>query len=120
MTTAEKTTQNRQFWRDHLTQWQDTGMTQLAYCRQHQLCPHKFGYYKRVLVTRSEPTPEKQVLVTRSELAPQKTSGFVSVQVLPQISQPESLTLHFNSGLRLSGIATDNLGLVKQLTQVLS
>ena len=82
--------QKRQFWRDHMTQWQDSKMTQLAYCRQHQLCPHKFGYYKRVLVTRSESASEKQVLVTRPEPTPQKTSGFVSVQVLPQLSQPES------------------------------
>ena len=101
------TTHKHQFWRDHITQWQNAETTQLAYCRQHQLCPHKFGYYKRILVTRPEPTGTN-------------SSGFVSVQVLPQLNQPESLTLHFDNGLRLSGIAADNLGLVKQLTQVLS
>ena len=129
MTIAE----NRQFWRDHLTQWQDAGMTQLAYCRRHELCPHKFSYYKRVLVTRAESAPEENVLVTRSESAPEENvlvtrsesppenpSGFVSVQVLPQPGQPDSLILHLNNGLSLSGIATDNLGLVKQLAQVLS
>lgn len=102
-------TQKRQFWRGHITQWQASKMTQLAYCRQHQLCPHKFAYYKRTLTTSAQSKPDIPA-----------SSGFVSVQVLPQVSQPEALTLHFNSGIRLSGIGTDNLGLVKQLAQVLS
>ena len=104
------TTQKKQFWHEHITQWQNARITQLAYCRQYDLCPHKFGYYKRIL---NSTTAEAQ-------LPRCSASGFVSVQVLPQLSQPESLTLHFNNGLRLSGIATDNLGLVKQLAQVLS
>lgn len=101
------TTTNHQYWRDHLEQWKNAKVTQQAYCREHQLCPHKFGYYKRTLATELVPT------------AP-ANSGFVSVQVMPEFNQPDPLTLHFTNGLSLSGIAADNLGLVKQLAEVLS
>lgn len=107
MTTTKTTNQNHPFWRDHLTQWREANVSQRAYCREHQLCPHKFGYYKRTLATDLLPT------------IPTNT-GFVSVQVLPEFNPPEPLTLHFTSGLRLSGIGADNLGLVKQLAAVLS
>jgi hypothetical protein len=39
---------------------------------------------------------------------------------MPEFNPPEPLTLHFASGIRLSGIGTDNLGIVKQLAEVLS
>jgi hypothetical protein len=107
MITAEKNTANRQFWRDHLSQWRNANMSQLTYCREHQLCPHKFGYYKRTLATELVSTTPAN-------------SGFVSVQVLPEFNPPEPLTLHFTNGLRLSGIADGNLGIVKQLAEVLS
>jgi hypothetical protein len=107
MTTTAKTNPNHQVWRDHISKWRDANISQQAYCREHQLCPHRFGYYKRTLATDLVP-------------AAPANAGFVSVQVMPEFNQPESLSLHFNSGLRLSGIGADNLGLVKQLAEVLS
>lgn len=107
MTYNEKNNQNHQFWRDHLAQWRNANVSQQAYCREHQLCPHKFSYYKRSLASD---------LVSKTP----NNFGFVSVQVLPEFNQPDSLTLHFTSGLHLSGIGADNLGLVKQLAVLLS
>ena len=107
MTNTDKNNQSRQFWRDHLAQWRDANVSQQAYCREHQLCPHKFSYYKRTL-------PTDLVSTTPTH------SGFVSVQVLPEFTPSNSLSLHFTSGLRLSGIGADNLGLVKQLAVLLS
>ena len=37
----------RIFWEHHLGQWQQSGLSQLAYCRKHQLKPHRFYYWRR-------------------------------------------------------------------------
>lgn len=103
------TTHKRPFWHKHIAQWQEAGVTQLAYCRQHQLCPHKFGYYKRILTNTTESQPSKP-----------NSSGFVRVQVQPQPSSVDALTLQFANGIRLTGIVADNIALVKQLVQGLS
>jgi len=41
------TQQNRNFWEHHLEQWQQSGLSQLAYCREHHLKPHRFYYWRR-------------------------------------------------------------------------
>ena len=108
MTTTDNTTNNliqdRAFWRQHLQQWQQTNLTQAAYCREHQLCQDKFSYYKRAL---AEQASKKQ------------STGFVSVQVTPT-SIDDGLTLHFGNGMHLSGINEQNLIVVKQLAGILS
>ena len=107
MTTTDNATNNliqdRTFWRQHLQQWQQTNLTQAAYCREHQLCQDKFSYYKRAL---AESALKKQA------------TGFVSVQVTPA-SIDDGLTLHFANGMHLSGINEQNLAVVKQLAGVL-
>ena len=47
-------------------------------------------------------------------------SGFVRVQVIPQPQYHEPLTLHFANGARLTGIAENNMEMIKQLAVVLS
>lgn len=39
--------QRRNFWEHHLEHWQQSGLSQLAYCRKHQLKPHQFYYWRR-------------------------------------------------------------------------
>jgi hypothetical protein len=105
--------QNRQFWQEHLQQWQNTAMTQSAYCRHHALCLHKFGYYKKVL------SPDVNTLVS----VPPKPNGFIRVAVpapVPFDEYDDPLTLHFSNGVHLSGISASNLDAVKQLVLVLS
>ena len=44
----QPTTQHkRSFWEHHLEQWRQSGLSQLAYCREHQLKPHRFYYWRR-------------------------------------------------------------------------
>lgn len=35
----------RHFWVEHVRQWQDSGLSQRAYCRQHDLIPRKLTYW---------------------------------------------------------------------------
>lgn len=42
--------QKRSCWKKHLENWRSSGMTQTAYCRQHDLKDHQFTYWKKRLV----------------------------------------------------------------------
>lgn len=47
MSKANKKNQKRtQFWKHHIKQWSESGMSQNAYCRQHDLRPNQFTYWK--------------------------------------------------------------------------
>jgi hypothetical protein len=48
------------------------------------------------------------------ETAPVKT-GFIALPIPEYLPKPELLTLHFANGLLLSGIAPNNIDVVKQL-----
>ena len=39
--------QRRQFWQTHIDQWQTSGLTQRAYCIQHDLIIHRFYDWRR-------------------------------------------------------------------------
>lgn len=107
MPTTEEPIQNDPLWREHVTQWRSSGLTQAAYCRQHDLSPHRLGYYKRKYSTSLVPVKHEP-------------SAFVSVQIQPEPQHHDPLTLHFTNGLRLSGIAQNNITVVKQLAELLS
>ena len=44
---SEELEQKRGFWRQHIEVWRSSGLTQIAYCRQHELRPHQFTYWKK-------------------------------------------------------------------------
>ena len=44
---AEELEQKRIYWRQHIDQWQQTGLTQAEYCRQHDLKHHQLVYWKK-------------------------------------------------------------------------
>ena len=41
--------QKRGFWEEHIELWQQSGLTQLAYCRNNQLKAHQMTYWKKRL-----------------------------------------------------------------------
>ena len=103
-------TQNQQaklFWSNHIDQWRSSGLSQAAYCRQHDLCQQKFSYRKRQSVCCEENTDT--------------STGFARVQVAPSIPFAEGigLSLRFNDGISLEGITESNLDLLQRLLTVL-
>ena len=44
---AEQLEQKRTYWKRHIDSWQQTGLTQTEYCRQHQLKHHQLVYWKK-------------------------------------------------------------------------
>ena len=52
---AEQLEQKRSYWKQHINSWQQTGLTQAEYCRQHNLKHHQLVYWrKRFLKTQAE------------------------------------------------------------------
>lgn len=104
------TSPQAQVWQQHIRQWRDSGLSQAQYCKQSNLKESAFSYHK------CKQAKQK----TTDNLVSAKNTGFI---VLPRpqiIPAHEPLTLHFTSGLSLSGIAVNNIELVKQLSEALS
>ncbi|MBB5188992.1 hypothetical protein HNQ57_003291 [Zhongshania antarctica] len=38
-----------QFWQDHIAAWQGSGLSQAAYCKQHEIKFHNFAYWRNRL-----------------------------------------------------------------------
>lgn len=105
MSTNKTQVENQVFWQNHVQQWQNSGLSQAAYCREHQLNQVNFSYHKRKLL---------------NEIVPSNNNGFVSVQLAQNFQPIESLTLHFVNGAHLSGITSQNVTVVKQLMEALA
>ncbi len=39
----------RRFWKSHIQQWGNSGLTQVDYCKANGLIPHRFTYWKKRL-----------------------------------------------------------------------
>ena len=109
MTTAQKTSTTEQFWFNHIKQWQDSGLSQSDYCKEHDVKPHSLSYHKC----------KQERNQASTQLATPSATGFLQVAVPPVVTLPEPLTLHFSNGLQLTGLTANNLALVKQLAEVL-
>lgn len=105
MSTTKTQSENQAFWHKHVQQWQTSGLSQAAYCREHQLDQNKFSYHKR-----------KQL----GEVVPTQSNGFVSVQLAQNVQPVDTLTLHFVNGTHLSGITSQNVTVVTQLMEALA
>jgi len=100
--------QAKSFWLDHVVQWQSSGLSQAAYCRQHDLCQQKFSYRKRQSSFAKEPDIS--------------SPGFARVQVDSPIRPSASdmgLSIRFNNGIQIERITENNLTLIPQLLTVL-
>ena len=47
---AEQLEQKRTYWKQHIDSWQETGLSQTEYCRQHNLKHHQLVYWKKRFV----------------------------------------------------------------------
>ncbi len=80
---AERQKANRQLWRTRINDWQESGLTKIAFCREHNLSEKQFGYYYRILVL--EPARQQ--------------AGFAQISVKPAAGS--GLRLRLNGALEL-------------------
>lgn len=103
MTQASKNAALSNHWQQHIEAWQVSGLSQAAFCEQHKLIYHRFGYWCRKL---KEPDGSKG------------NNGPAFVRVIRQdCTKPPGLSVRFPNGIELCGVDEDNLALVNQLLQ---
>ena len=45
--TESELEQLRPIWKTHIERWKQSGQKQIAYCREYELKPHQFTYWKK-------------------------------------------------------------------------
>lgn len=103
------------YWHSHLTAWEQSDLSQSAYCRDAGLALHQFMYYRKRLLT-------VEIQDEQPYRIPGKDSGaFVPVQVKAagEALFPTGLNIQVPGGLTITGITAGNLSLAVQLVDAL-
>lgn len=72
--------EKRRFWKQHIDDWRAGGQTQVSYCRNHNLCRHRFQYWKKRFHT-PEQTPTFIELPFRNHLPAGHPAGSLCLMV---------------------------------------
>ncbi|OUS26621.1 hypothetical protein A9Q98_10335 [Thalassotalea sp. 42_200_T64] len=86
MTSNQKSANAEQFWLNHIKQWQDSGLSQTTYCKEHDVKPHSLSYHKCKQARHQ----------VNTQIATPTSTGFLQVAVSPVVTLPEPLTLDFS------------------------
>jgi len=54
-TRAERNRESRETWTSHVEAWKESGLSQVDYCRKHDLSRHRFTYWKCKLGKKTNP-----------------------------------------------------------------
>ena len=93
-------TEREQAWQQHITAWQTSGLSGMAYCSQHSLTYSRFVYWRRKLV---DPAP------VGDSPAP---SGFARVTPVADAEDAHGLTVSLPGGVSVTGLHADNIELL--------
>ena len=100
--------QLRQYWREHVDAYRDSGESGVAYCKRHQLVYHQFNYWCRKFRDTD----------SRTQLTSGESTGFSQV-FTSQSDSSSGLSLALPNGLVIQDISEANVGVVRQLLAVL-
>jgi hypothetical protein len=97
-------------WQQHITAWQQSGLSQAAFCKAHQLSYHQFLYWRQKLEHQATDSPSAQA------------KQLIPVHCVPEATAiaAEGLSLILPNGVRIHGIGSTNLTLACQLVAQLS
>lgn len=93
------TREREQLWQQHITQWQASGLSGMAYCKQQSLTYCRFVYWRRKLTdlhASDEPSP----------------SGFAKVAPVSKVQVTDSLTVSLPGGVSITGLHAGNIDLL--------
>ena len=89
-----------QFWQQTLSDWQASGLSGAAYCKQESLVYHRFVYWRQKLTGRAESSDEPV----------QARSGFTRVTPTPDAGV--GLTVSLPGGVSITGLHAGNIDLL--------
>jgi len=99
-------TERKQTWQQRITDWQASGLSGAAYCKQESLVYHRFVYWRQKLTGSEEPSKSVQ---TRS--------GFARVAPVPDAGA--GLTVSLPGGVSITGLHAGNIELLGALLRQL-
>lgn len=109
--------QNDAAMRKHVKQWQNSGLTQIAYCNKYTIRPHVFSYYKKKFSLASTPV---DLLKPIGRLVPvQLLTAHVSEEEA-QSAVAHALTLRHTNGFSLEFHPGTDLAYLKPLLELVS
>ena len=98
--------------KSHISRWESSGLTQIAYCNQHDIKPHIFSYYKGKL---SQGGRDSERL----------SSGLVPVELLPsnaslkQATGSNLIKISHSNGFSIEVKSSSELSSLKPLLDLL-
>lgn len=95
------------YWQQTLSEWQASGLSGVAYCKQLSLSYHRFVYWRRKLNGSAD----------RSKSPAQ--SGFVRVDPVLKDRSTDSLTVSLPGGVSITGLHAGNIELLGALLRQL-
>ena len=109
--------QNDAAMRKHVKQWQNSGLTQIAYCNKHNIRPHVFSYYKKKFSLTSTPVDS---LEAPGRFVPVHLLAAHSFEEVHQSAVTHSLTLRHSNGFSLEFHPGTELAYLKSLLELMS
>ena len=103
---AEQLERKRTYWKQHIDSWQETGLTQVEYCRQHNLKHHQLVYWKKRFIKTE----------TSVSFVPLKLDNLLE---MPARTDQASLTLVINNQFNIEIRAGFDAQLLRQLIYAL-
>lgn len=92
--------EREQIWQQHITAWQASGLSGMAYCRQESLTYSQFVYWRRKLVA-------AQTVWDAPE-----PGGFARVAAVAEASGPQGLSVSLPGGVSVTGLHAGNVELL--------
>ena len=106
MTTPEGSAALSDYWQEQINTWKQSGQSRKAFCHQHELNYHRFGYwYKK--------------LNRDAQLENNSSSQFVPVKMTTQHHATSGVFIELPGGLCIKGITPGNLMVVERLLRQL-
>lgn len=97
--------QRADYWHEHITAWQASGLSGQVFCQQHQLTYHQFVYWRQ-----KYRTPENNI-----------SPGFAKVTAAtPLAGHSSELTLSLPNGLVITGFNDNNVALLGAILRQLN
>ena len=103
--------QSRSFWKQHVQTWEESGITQAAYCKAHELQIKRFGYWKRKFIGTESQSSQSSHFVQIKPVVPS--------QLIETMGSKTTLSIQLPNQFRIEGVTQHNLSLIKQLAEVL-
>ena len=92
------TREREQLWQKHITEWQASELSGMAYCKQQSLTYCRFVYWRKKLASVASDGPA--------------SSGFAKVAPVSRLEAVDGLTVSLPGGVSITGLHAGNIELL--------